>query len=457
MALYHQHDYRRAQSARHMKNSASPGRILYALFGLFCAAKLLGFGIEPQNESKASEHQISQSTFWSASSNAQAFDASGPTSSGLEPLSSAGVVAPSQELRFVEQAHGRCHAATVLRTRPGGGEQISDLVLGTPVAIGGTVRVPSGLRILEVYWVRIELASGVLYGFASADSIQVDRGNPLDIKMRGLDEMAFLNPAPSTEYSGGEEFSSGNESEQLQMESRNIESGWNAGPAPEAGAADRAPLSIASFGLGLLSPRRSLAAEASAPKAGAAEGESPIEWLPPTLRRWLPLIESAGKQHGVDPSLIAIIALVESGGDPSAKSPSGALGLMQVMPLTGQDIADRRGIRGFRTEQLLDPATNIDFGTWYIAQQLQAFGQPNDADWQASVELAAAAYNGGPTTVMRYLDNSGGLPNETQRYRQWVGGMWAERNASSSPTFQAWLGAGGHYLIRSAMAWAGEG
>jgi soluble lytic murein transglycosylase len=149
----------------------------------------------------------------------------------------------------------------------------------------------------------------------------------------------------------------------------------------------------------------------------------------------------------VDPELLAIVALVESGGDPSAGSSAGARGLMQVMPATASEIARERGIRDFDADRLTDPGLSIDFGAYYLAQMLRRFGRPSDPDWLESVTLAASAYNGGPNLVSRWVDGLASLPEETQRYRNWVGGMWAERREAQSPTYEAWLAAGGRRLV----------
>jgi len=109
------------------------------------------------------------------------------------------------------------------------------------------------------------------------------------------------------------------------------------------------------------------------------------------------LIDRAARRHQIDGLLLASIMEAESGFNPYAISPRGALGLMQVMPATA----------GFHTvEDLLEPAVNIELGSRYIARLLDEF--------EGDVTLALAGYNAGPAMVKRY----GGLPPfpETQRY-----------------------------------------
>jgi hypothetical protein len=109
------------------------------------------------------------------------------------------------------------------------------------------------------------------------------------------------------------------------------------------------------------------------------EGSIPIN-LNDRVLRWQKEIEAAAAKYKLEPALIAAVIEQESGGDSTAASPVGAIGLMQLMPAT----AKLMGVNPY------DPAQNIDGGAHYLQIQLQAFG---------NVKGALAAYNAGPGRV----------------------------------------------------------
>lgn len=109
------------------------------------------------------------------------------------------------------------------------------------------------------------------------------------------------------------------------------------------------------------------------------EGSQPIN-LDDRVLRWQKEIETAAEKYDLEPALLAAVIEQESGGEPEALSPVGAIGLMQLMPST----AELMGVNPY------DPTQNIEGGTRYLKQQLDSFG---------NLQAALAAYNAGPGSV----------------------------------------------------------
>lgn len=176
-------------------------------------------------------------------------------------------------------------------------------------------------------------------------------------------------------------------------------------------------------------------------------------WLPPTVQRWKDPIKEMSKKYDVDPNLIAIIITLESGGYSKASSSAEAQGLMQITPPTAKDIAAKFLKKPQTTYDLQDPRTNIEFGTAYIAYLRKEFGLASQGpNWNSTVELIAAGYNGGPGAASS-LDKGQGLKDtQTVVYARDAFNMWRERHADKSPTFDRWVERGGSNLLDKAKA-----
>ncbi len=94
-------------------------------------------------------------------------------------------------------------------------------------------------------------------------------------------------------------------------------------------------------------------------------------------------VVSFSKKYGFEPALVFALIRVESGFDPNAVSPAGAVGLLQVMPSTYKWLREKYGIEG----DLTDPASNIEIGLFYLKYLLERYGD---------LEEALMAYNVGP-------------------------------------------------------------
>lgn len=130
------------------------------------------------------------------------------------------------------------------------------------------------------------------------------------------------------------------------------------------------------------------------------------------MGRFRALFEEAARRYGLDPGLLWAVARAESGLNPAAVSPAGAVGLMQLMPSTA---------RALGVSDPFDPVQNVDAGARYLRQQLERFGD---------IRLALAAYNAGPGAVQRY----GGIPpyRETRQYVERVLALWREAGGGVS-------------------------
>ncbi len=116
-----------------------------------------------------------------------------------------------------------------------------------------------------------------------------------------------------------------------------------------------------------------------------------------TLRFPLLFKDPIGKYahaRGLDAARVLAIVRAESAFNPGARSPAGALGLMQLMPETAKLTARRAGIRHTGGGALFEPAHNIALGTHYLAQML--------ARYDGNFAMAAAAYNAGPGRVRQW-------------------------------------------------------
>ena len=107
------------------------------------------------------------------------------------------------------------------------------------------------------------------------------------------------------------------------------------------------------------------------------------------------LREAADDADVPDVLLLALVRL-ESFFDPLAGSSAGALGLTQVIPATGDAIADDLGMADFEIEDLYRPALSLRFGAYYLSEQMAAF--------DGNVYQALAAFNAGPGIVARWQD-----------------------------------------------------
>ncbi|RJG05422.1 lytic transglycosylase domain-containing protein [Noviherbaspirillum cavernae] len=127
----------------------------------------------------------------------------------------------------------------------------------------------------------------------------------------------------------------------------------------------------------------------------------------PNLKKYEPLLHQAAQDFSLDPALLKAVMAAESGFNPSAVSPKGAVGLMQIMPAT----AERYGLQADRnrtlTQKLADPGINIRLAARYLRDLHDMF--------PLKPHLVIASYNAGEGAVQKYNNQIPPYP-ETVNY-----------------------------------------
>ena len=180
--------------------------------------------------------------------------------------------------------------------------------------------------------------------------------------------------------------------------------------AAPANGAESGPLSRADYRLNVTA----LAAFRLAAAKPAALASNPRDErvIPASLadKPFARMIHSAAKQATLDPALVHAVIFVESRYNPAARSPKGAIGLMQVLSQT----AARYGVRN----PAASPEANLAAGTRYLRDLMQLF--------QGRLDLVLAAYNAGENAVLRhghrippYRETQSYVPAVLAKYREW--------------------------------------
>jgi soluble lytic murein transglycosylase len=128
--------------------------------------------------------------------------------------------------------------------------------------------------------------------------------------------------------------------------------------------------------------------------------------------KYLGEIRTAATEFAVGENVVLAVIRTESGFDADAVSSKGALGLMQIMPSTGEYLYGKLYGGGFDSQKLLEAQTNIRLGTYYISYLFERFDK--DILW------AVAAYNAGEGNVALWREAGTGLSDipykETREY-----------------------------------------
>ena len=142
---------------------------------------------------------------------------------------------------------------------------------------------------------------------------------------------------------------------------------------------------------------------------------------PRRRERFEPLIQEHAGRQALRPDLVRAVIQVESGFNPRALSPKGAMGLMQLMPATARELG---------VYDPYDPAENIRGGTAYLRRLIDRY--------DGNEELALAAYNAGSNAVDRY---GRAVPpyRETRQYVKKVGSATAVSKRARKNQIYKWI------------------
>jgi soluble lytic murein transglycosylase len=120
------------------------------------------------------------------------------------------------------------------------------------------------------------------------------------------------------------------------------------------------------------------------------------------------IVRGHARNYELDPALLAAVIYRESKFDADARSPSGAIGLMQLLPDTAKGIAVHTGGSRFRVRDLYDPEINVRYGSFYLRRLIVKYRDERSA---------LAAYNAGQTNVDNWLEEGNGIQfPETRQY-----------------------------------------
>jgi soluble lytic murein transglycosylase len=149
----------------------------------------------------------------------------------------------------------------------------------------------------------------------------------------------------------------------------------------------------------------------------AARSGDPVytayEWANPArFQQFDKMIVEVATKHQMDPMLVKAVVWRESRFDPQKYGSAGERGLMQVSEIAAGEWAKEAHVENFRPEDLFDPKTNLEAGTWYLHRAAQHWQQQSDP-----TPFALAEYNAGASRAQRWAggDNASVVPPDTFR------------------------------------------
>src|SRR5437764_870065 len=122
------------------------------------------------------------------------------------------------------------------------------------------------------------------------------------------------------------------------------------------------------------------------------------EWISPArFQQHDALIRTVAAEHQVDPMLVKAVVWRESRFDAQKFGTAGERGLMQVSEKAATEWAKETKAENFRVEELFDPKTNLEAGTWYLQRAIEHWQNQTDP-----IPFALAEYNAGASRAQRW-------------------------------------------------------
>jgi peptidoglycan lytic transglycosylase len=136
------------------------------------------------------------------------------------------------------------------------------------------------------------------------------------------------------------------------------------------------------------------------------------EWVSPArFQKFDSLIESVAAEHELDPMLVKAVVWRESRLDPQKIGSAGERGLMQVSEKAALEWAGENKIDNFQPEDLFDPKSNLEAGSWYLHRAIEHWKIEPDA-----VPFALAEYNAGASRAQRWAGGNASAAMPTRDF-----------------------------------------
>jgi soluble lytic murein transglycosylase len=132
------------------------------------------------------------------------------------------------------------------------------------------------------------------------------------------------------------------------------------------------------------------------------------EWVSPArFQQYDKLISPVAAEHQIDPMLVKAVVWRESRFDHQKVGNAGERGLMQVSPKAANEWARENKITDFKLDQLFDPKTNLEAGSWYLRRAIDHWQNESDP-----LPFALAEYNAGASRAQRWVGANGETATE---------------------------------------------